>query len=113
MQADDKTTAVELKHKLDANGIKLSLSTILRCRRALGWTYRGSAYCQLITEPNKLKKLSWSLENQNNDFSNVVWTDETSVQLENHRRFCHQKCGQKPRPKPRYVMVTTGIYTFL
>lgn len=48
MQTDDETTAVELKRKLDAGGIKLSLSTILRCRRALGWTYRGSAYCQLI-----------------------------------------------------------------
>ena len=105
MQADDETTAVELKCKLDANGIKLSLSTILRCRRALGWTYRGSAYCQLIREPNKLKRLSWCLENQNNDFNNVVWTDETSVQLENHRRFCHRKHGQKPRPKPRYMYI--------
>jgi hypothetical protein len=112
MQADDETTAIELKRKLDANGINLSLSTILRCRRNLGWTYRGSAYCQLIREPNKLK-LSWCLENQNNDFSNVVWTDETSVQLESHRRFCHRKHGQKPHPKPRYVMVTTGMHTFL
>ena len=57
MQADDETTAVELKRKLDANWIKLSLCTILHCRRALGWTYRGSAYCQLIREPNKLKRL--------------------------------------------------------
>ena len=62
MQADDETTAVELKRKLSANEINLSLSTILRCRRALGWTYRGSAYCQLIREPNKLKRLSWCLE---------------------------------------------------
>ena len=87
MQTDDETTAAELKHKLEANGIYLSHSTILRCRRELGWTYRGSAYCQLIREQNKVKRLSWCLENQNNDFCNVVWTDETSVQLENHRRL--------------------------
>ena len=101
MQIDDETTAAELKHKLEANEIYLSHSTILRCRRELGWTYRGSAYCQLIREQNKVKRLSWCLENQNNDFCNVVWTDETSVQLENHRRFCHRKRGQKPHPKPR------------
>jgi hypothetical protein len=27
------------------NGIDISLRTILRCRTALGWTFRGSAYC--------------------------------------------------------------------
>ena len=51
MQADDETTAVELKRKLEAIGIKLFLSTMLRCRRVLGWIYRGPAYCQLIREP--------------------------------------------------------------
>ena len=29
------------------------------CHRALGWTCSGSAYCQLIQDPNKLKRLSW------------------------------------------------------
>ena len=103
MQKDDETTAPELDRLLQANGIKLSRSTILRCRRQLGWTYRGAAYCQLIREPNKLKRLTWCQENQHNDFYNVIWTDETTVQLENHRRFCHRKRGQKPRPKPRYM----------
>ena len=67
MQTDDETTAAELKHKLEANEIYLSHSTILRCRRELGWTYHGSSYCQLIREQNKVKR------HQNNDFCNVVW----------------------------------------
>ena len=62
MQRDDETTATELDRLLQGNGIKLSRSTILRCRRQLGWTYRGAAYCQLIREPNKLKRLSWCME---------------------------------------------------
>ena len=50
--------------------------------------------------------------NQNNNFNNVVWTDETSVQLENHRRFCHRKRRQKPRLKPRYVHnIHTLVFT--
>ena len=105
MHKDDETTASELDHLLKAKGIKLSRSTILRCRRQLGWTYRRAAYCQLIREPNKIKRLSWCMDNQTNDFHNVIWTDETTVQLENHRRFSHRKRGEKPRPKPRYVYI--------
>ena len=109
MQKDDETTASELDRLLQAKGIKLSRSTILRCRRQLGWTYRGAAYCQLIREANKLKRLSWCMENQCNDFHNVIWSDETSIQLENHRRFCHRKRGEKPRPKPRYTYTCTCV----
>ena len=72
MQKDDETTAAELDRLLEANGVKLSRSTILRCRKQLGWTYRGAAYCQLIREPNKLKRLSWCMENQCTDFHNVM-----------------------------------------
>ena len=103
MQKDDETTAAELDCVLQREGIELSRSTILRCRRKLGWTYRGAAYCQLIREPNKLKRVSWCMENQHNGFSNVIWSDETTVQLENHRRFSHRKRGEKPRPKPKDV----------
>jgi len=35
----------------------LSLSMILRCRKTLGWTWRGSACCQMIREENKAKCL--------------------------------------------------------
>lgn len=58
MQRDDETTAAKLDRILQANGIKLSRSTILRCRRKLGWTYRGAGYCQLISEPNMIKRCS-------------------------------------------------------
>ena len=72
MQKDDETTATELDRLLQVKGIKLSHSTILRCRRQLGWTYRGAAYCQLIRELNKLKRLLWCMENQCNDFHVII-----------------------------------------
>ena len=49
MRADDETTAKELQKRLSNAGHCLSESTALRCRRELGWTVRGSAYCQLIS----------------------------------------------------------------
>ena len=35
------------------------------------------------------------------DLSNLIFTDETTVQLENHRRTTCYKRGRKPRYKPR------------
>ena len=106
MRKDDETTATQLQKVLVDSGHPLFLKTILSSRRKLGWTFRGSAYCQLIHDANKVKRLAWAKENLENartmeGFKNVVWTDECSVQLETHRRFCCRKVGCQPRPKPR------------
>ena len=66
--------------------MRISFSTILRARQVLGWTFRGSKYCQLIRNANKVKRLQWAIENlpeiEASGFDNVIWTDEASVQLE-------------------------------
>ena len=54
MQADDETTARELVEKLQ--GLDISMSS-MKGRRSLGWSHRGSAYCQLIRD---VKKNAWS-----------------------------------------------------
>ena len=103
MRADDETTAVQLHKILAHKGHPLSLHTILRCRTELRWTFRGSAYCQLIRTVNKVKRLQWATEHQDEDFSDVLWTDEASIQLQTHRRFCCRKRGEPPKNKPRCV----------
>lgn len=67
--------------------IVIALSTILRCCTALGWIFRGSAYCQLIRDANKTKRLAFAQTYKDDEFNDVIWTDECTVQLENHRRF--------------------------
>lgn len=101
MRADDETTATQLQELLASHGVYVSLSTILRSRKQFGWIYRGSAYCQLIRETNKQKRLEFALENLHDLFDNVIFTDETTVQLESHRRYSYRKTGEKPRLKPR------------
>ena len=110
MQKDDETTAYQLHHLLVENEIEISLKTVLRCRTTLGWTFRGSAYCQLIREANKVKRLQWSEQHKDDNFDDVIWTDEATVQLETHRRFCCRKIGQAPKPKPRYVRTCTSMF---
>ena len=100
MRTDDETTALQLHEILLSHGISMSLRTVLRSRQVLGWTFRGSAYCQLIREANKLKRLQWE-EHITDDFMNVIWTDEASVQLETHRKKCYRKQGEAPKPKSR------------
>ena len=101
MRLDDETTATQLHSMLVSKGYNLSLKTILRCRTSLGWTFRGSAYCQLIRAENMQKRLEWTLNNQSENFEDVIFTDECTVQMETHRRFCCRKQGEAPRPKPR------------
>lgn len=101
MRQDDETTATQLHELLVSNGISISLRTVLRCREQLGWTFRGSAYCQLIREANKTKRLEWALQYRTDDFTNVIFSDEASVQIETHRLRCYRKKGERPKPKPR------------
>ena len=107
MREDDETTAVQLHAMLREHGYSISLRTILRCQTSLGWTFRGSKYCQLIREVNKAKRLEWAQQYITESFepaevfNDVIWTDECSVQLESHRRFCCRKRGEPPKNKPR------------
>ena len=101
MRKDDETTAVQLYKILLNQGHEICLATILNSRKTLGWTFRESAYCQLIRPANKIKRLEWAKEITDLEFDNVIWTDEASIQMESHRRFCHRKKGEQPTPKPR------------
>ena len=96
MQFDDETSTVQLHHLLNDRGYSILLRTILRCRTSLGWTFRGSAYCQLIREANKEKRLVWAREHVGESFDDVIFTDESSIQMESHRRFCCRKQGMAP-----------------
>ena len=79
MQRDNESTAIQLHKLLVSRGYKISIRTVLRCRSSLGWTFRGSAYCQLIRDVNKQKRLAWALAHQNDTFDDVIWSEEISL----------------------------------
>ena len=106
MQVDDETTTCQLHKLLCTQKYRINRRTILRCRSSLGWTLRGSAYCQLIRNVNKQKRLAWAQQNANDTFDAVIWTDECTVQLDCHRRFCCRKRGEAPRLNQGKVGIT-------
>lgn len=72
----------------------------------------------MIRHQNKHKRFIWVADNYvemlENGFEDVIWTDETTVQLESHRRHSYRKIGEsatlKPRPKhPLKLHVWAGI----
>ena len=107
LEQNDEATARQLRSTLMEKypALEVSLSTIKRHRKKLGWVCTRPHYCQLIRELNKLKRLVWCKEQLRvkEDFSNVLFSDECTIQLEHHGRLCFRKKRQprklKPRPK--------------
>ena len=94
----------------------VSSSTVKRACYELGWVVSNPKYCQLIRDRNKEKRLIWckKMSKEKEQFDDVLFTDESSVMLETHRKRCYRKRGTprklKPRPKhPVKVHVWGGI----
>ena len=84
MRDSDETTTVQLHALLLRHGYTMTLTIVLRCRTALVWTFRGRAYYQLICQQKKAKRLQWSQEHHSDSFNNVIWADESAVQMKTH-----------------------------
>ena len=88
LEDDDETTSVELQ-KLIARefGVVISSAAIRRhLRESLQWVVVKTICGPMIPDANKQKRLVFAkmcLENQDN-FDNIIWTDESSVQLKRH-----------------------------
>ncbi len=87
MESNDELTSPRLQQLIEANfGLKFSCSKIKKLRRKLGWLATGSKYCQLVKEVNQPKRLEFAQRclNNNDDFDDVIFTDESSIQMEWH-----------------------------
>ena len=86
----------------------VSLSTVKRARYELGWVVSNPKYCQLIRDVNKEKRMEWCKKMIKNEeqFDDVIFTDESSVMLERHRRRCYCKRGapRKLKPRPKHTV---------
>ena len=118
LASNDELTASRLLILLQEKwlDLRVSLSTIKRARKDLGWVKSKPKYCQLIRTANKEKRLEWCqrMLECKETFDDVIFSDESSVQLDHHGRLCFRKIGQarklKPKPKhPPKVHVWAGI----
>lgn len=77
-------------HKLAEQEHCASRATVGRLRQSLRWTAKATRYCQLIQEANKLKRVEFCQRvlEAGETFNNIVFTDETIVQLAPSKRNC-------------------------
>ena len=118
LREDDELSAVELQRLLyKSNGKSISKTTMLRTmKNELQWVSSTPRYCQMIRETNKEKRLKFCEEalSKKDTFDDVVFTDESSIQLNRYYTRCRYKKGTsrplKPKPKhPLKVHVLAGI----
>ena len=117
MERNDEMTSPELTRRVnDRFSTQFTQAKIKRHRRKLGWVCTKTKYCQLIRKPNRVKRLEFSQKclEENEQFDDVIFTDECSVVLENHskisfhREWEHPKLKRKPK-HPLKVHVWAGI----
>lgn len=105
MRENNELTSVELQKLLrDERGVNISASTIRNVRRVkLGKKHENARYCQLIRERNKVKRLAFCLNamKEKDGFENVIFTDETTVEIQQHTKYCFCKNGSLPKCKGR------------
>ena len=92
MSQDDETSVKELVTVLQMTGVSISKFTALKVCHLLGWTSFGTAYCQSVRTRNREKRLHCAQEYLGAGFD-VIWSDETTVQMETHRPFCCRTIG--------------------
>ena len=87
-----------------------------RSRKQQGWTLQRTAYCQLIRDANKVKRLEYAqhIMESGETFHNVIFSYECSISIMQYRCTCYRRVDeptkQKPKPKhPLKVHVWAGI----
>ena len=75
------------------DNVQHNVRTIARLQNDLGRTYITAKYCQAIQDGNKVKRLDWCNKRmeEKEAFDDVIFTNESTVQLKCHRRKCFQK----------------------
>ena len=118
MDNNNELTTIQLKDSLIERfpDLKTSERTIARARQELGWVHQTAKYAQLVREVNKGVRLDWAEQmiKENEQFDNVIFTDESSFQVEYHAKKAYRRIGEprilRQRPKhPAKIHVWGGI----
>ncbi|KAK6017633.1 hypothetical protein OSTOST_16841 [Ostertagia ostertagi] len=94
---NSSTTAIDVVNRLKTRGIMVSTTHIKRLRQKLGFKKTTTKYCHTIRDANKLARLDFCREMLEGGvgFSDCVFTDECTVQIDCSTKFCYVKQGDQ------------------
>jgi transposase len=119
MVEDDELTARKLHEKVLAKFPESDVSerTISRARFELGWTYSSTRYCQAIRVANMEKRVDWCtrMMTTRDTFMDVIFTDESTIALETHRKKSFRKKGmpRKLKAVPKHPVKVCAVFSNL
>ena len=109
-------SARDIRKELLQDGSKVSLSTVKRVITRCGFTSDVPRYSHMVRVANQQPRVEFCnmLINTNDSMDDIIFTDESSVQLHNNKSSCYRLIGagnrQLPKPKhPLKVHVWAGI----
>lgn len=84
---NDEHSAVDLQKKIkNSFNIEVSVTTVKKVRRKLGWIATGPKYCQAVRPANCESRLAyckkWLAEEDR--FNDVMFTNESSIEINRH-----------------------------
>lgn len=116
LTANPDQSARDLRRQLLQDGSKVSLSTVKRVIKRCGFTSDVPRYSHMVRFANQQPRVEFCnmLINTNDTLDDIIFTDESSVQLHNNKSSCYRPIGkgnrQLPKPKhPLKVHVWAGI----
>lgn len=112
----EMTSVAVQKVLLNETGVLFGTSTIRKARRKLDWKCQRSRFAQCIRRKNQLLRVVHARKvcSDKETYNNVVFTDECTVEMDNHSRIYFRRKGEKPvlkgRPKHPYKLhIWAGI----
>ena len=102
MEKDEETTGKELVRILKAEGV--AVSSLLHWRKDLDWTTKETSNCQMIHDVNKEKKLNFVQKKRDMTFDEIIYADETMMQIETHWQTCTVVTKKVAILKPKHPL---------
>jgi transposase len=92
---NDELSSEQIGSKMESKGINLSSRTIRRRLNEHGVYSLSVTSKPLLKDDHKKQRYEWALQNQDRDWSKVLFTDETSVSTFKYKRKVWRRIGQK------------------
>lgn len=89
------TSSSRIQLDLESRGVRVSARTVRRRLNEQGLHKLRPLRKPLLKEEHRLARLEWANQNKNRDWSKVIFTDETSIQLFEAVQHVWQRRGER------------------
>lgn len=102
---DDEATSDKLTTRAKRKGIDVSPRTVRRRLQQSGIHLLPTTTKPLLTEAHRQKRMTWATTNTDTDWDQVIFTDETTIKLFQHRKKVWRRKGEvKIRPTVKHPL---------